>query len=761
MIKLNKLKLRNFKCYDNFETDIPDGFVLVIGRNGSGKSSLMEAIYASIVGRGFTKTLNQLLRENEEDGYIELQFTIDKDEYTITRYFGKYSKVELVKNNEVVSNASTIVKKLMEGLFPDSETLKIHFIKDISLKEYLLTIIDVEKFTEGINVLHQRYHNDVSNFESNILNLKKTKDQKQLEYDEINAKLQLYESQLFSVNEQLKTYNQINYDINYLLDLKQKQDVIKDKYTKFLQENMQLISSYDVQLQQIQQRKIQQIQKKGQVEKMLDEINNQLLKLEENIVDDLYKDAISKITETYNSKNHSVSSDINKLENQKAKIAATSDSETKEQISSFNFAKSSLEQETKQLQNKIEEHKQFIDKLDSKIKEVSESTCPECGSKLSEDKVKGMISVYEEKKKETEDLLNKHNQRIEQISITLEEKRKILLQTVDEIKRKSEDSISEINKQIEVFNLQLDSNKEKYNKLISLSKTSLLEQLNVDYATEVTTKQEALKNKLTSIQNEFSELSTNLARTENEYNVCLKAKKETEENFEIKKQNYYIQLLKESEISEDEYNLDTNLLVKQVTERNNLLASKTTIEELLKDVKERTKVIQENLEKVDNELQSIQEQYERSLVKYRMLQQLKNTRALRKYVFNQVSLFINENLKHFNLLMQLELEPDDNDNVNIYAVNMNGVRVPVEYLSAGESAVFKLSLYLVLERIFSTVKFPYLFIDENLDKLDSSNIKTVISALSQFKELNIYLITHKSEASDGDWDCIIDLGQDK
>ncbi len=50
---LTELKLTAFRCVERFEASIPQGRVLIIGDNASGKTTLLEAIYYLATGRSF------------------------------------------------------------------------------------------------------------------------------------------------------------------------------------------------------------------------------------------------------------------------------------------------------------------------------------------------------------------------------------------------------------------------------------------------------------------------------------------------------------------------------------------------------------------------------------------------------------------------------------------------------------------------------------------------------------------------------------
>ena len=50
---LKNIKIRNFRNLLNYETDLKPGITTLYGRNGSGKSSLIEAIYFLSIGSSF------------------------------------------------------------------------------------------------------------------------------------------------------------------------------------------------------------------------------------------------------------------------------------------------------------------------------------------------------------------------------------------------------------------------------------------------------------------------------------------------------------------------------------------------------------------------------------------------------------------------------------------------------------------------------------------------------------------------------------
>ena len=48
---VTRLSLRNFRSYERAEVRLGPGITVVAGRNGAGKSNLLEAIYFACTGR--------------------------------------------------------------------------------------------------------------------------------------------------------------------------------------------------------------------------------------------------------------------------------------------------------------------------------------------------------------------------------------------------------------------------------------------------------------------------------------------------------------------------------------------------------------------------------------------------------------------------------------------------------------------------------------------------------------------------------------
>lgn len=89
---LKKLKLINIRSYKELEITFPPGSTLLMGDVGSGKTSILLAIEFALFGLQPSQRGNSLLRNNEQEASVTLEFEIDDQEVIIERKLKKGSK---------------------------------------------------------------------------------------------------------------------------------------------------------------------------------------------------------------------------------------------------------------------------------------------------------------------------------------------------------------------------------------------------------------------------------------------------------------------------------------------------------------------------------------------------------------------------------------------------------------------------------------------------------------------------------------------
>ena len=57
------LRLQNFRCHQDYQVELPSELTIITGPNGSGKTSLIEAIYLAYQGKSWRSNFDQIRRQ--------------------------------------------------------------------------------------------------------------------------------------------------------------------------------------------------------------------------------------------------------------------------------------------------------------------------------------------------------------------------------------------------------------------------------------------------------------------------------------------------------------------------------------------------------------------------------------------------------------------------------------------------------------------------------------------------------------------------
>ena len=130
---LTNLKLENFKKYSSFEIGFDSGLIGIIGKNGSGKSTIFEAILFALYGELRNKGDKEVVRNanaSVKDAVtVELDFEIDTNEYKVIREFrGKSlsANAKLYKNNELITTGAKEVTQSIINLTKMNRDAFVH-----------------------------------------------------------------------------------------------------------------------------------------------------------------------------------------------------------------------------------------------------------------------------------------------------------------------------------------------------------------------------------------------------------------------------------------------------------------------------------------------------------------------------------------------------------------------------------------------------------------------------------------------------------
>lgn len=242
---INKIYLKNYRSHENKTIELARGINLILGKNGSGKSSVLEAIgntLFSINDRTGKKTGKTFISYGKKDCEIEIEFTANDDRlYSIKKIFKVTGKKTLQ------TSTTTILKDIASGVeYADEIENKLEELCGIK-KDYsnVYDNIIITKQNEFINVFkakpqdRAKIFNKIFNTDIYVemyegaLKIARDKYSQQSKNFEIQAKT-LTES-LDNIQELEKNYEAEIKNKEVLEEEKKSLSLLKEKYKNILE----------------------------------------------------------------------------------------------------------------------------------------------------------------------------------------------------------------------------------------------------------------------------------------------------------------------------------------------------------------------------------------------------------------------------------------------------------------------------------------------------------------------------------------------
>lgn len=124
MLKINSLVLHNFTCVSHAEFDFSDDkTILLIGKNGQGKSSILSAIALCLTGETRGTAFKDLIKLGKDDGYVKLNALINNKplDIEVTLHI-KNGRVRTIKYEDKIyinTDANDLIKSLEIDFYAD------------------------------------------------------------------------------------------------------------------------------------------------------------------------------------------------------------------------------------------------------------------------------------------------------------------------------------------------------------------------------------------------------------------------------------------------------------------------------------------------------------------------------------------------------------------------------------------------------------------------------------------------------------------
>ena len=389
-----KLKLRNFKSHENTVIRFNKGISVIVGENGAGKSTILEAISFALFKQHTGKKIDDLVRNNAQSMFVELEFDSNGRKYKIIREKKSSLKSSIYKKTSsdgeyvhVCTGDKEVSNEIRQILDIDSDLfLNAIYIRQGEIAELvdktpaekklliakLLGIDSLEKSWRNLLPIINDYENELSELKGKLYNSKELSD----ELDHKKAELNSLKERGLELEKQIDEVNGLRDEISEnKRNMEREKEIheahlnnleIEEKTLAKLEEDKRLIQD-NLDNIRVAEEKIDRLEKYvSKLDTYLDfeksVVSIQRLKEKENEIEDLLdsikkqKEIVADKKEGYN-KFLASDEDITRLNNEKVSYEKELATMTK------------LEKDKKDLLRQIENERNEIQEFFSEAKE--------------------------------------------------------------------------------------------------------------------------------------------------------------------------------------------------------------------------------------------------------------------------------------------------------------------------------------------------------------------------------------------------------
>jgi len=179
-MQLKKVHLINYKYFDDISIDFDSAVNCVVGKNGIGKTTILDSIYHLAFGKSYFNPISkQNIRHGEDFFMIDGSFYADEKQENITVSFKKNEKKIIKRNNKAYNKLSNHIGKIGlviisptdQDLIKEGSDVRRKFMDGVisqNDQNYLNTLIDYQKVLSQRNAL-LKYFAANNTFQSDTL----------------------------------------------------------------------------------------------------------------------------------------------------------------------------------------------------------------------------------------------------------------------------------------------------------------------------------------------------------------------------------------------------------------------------------------------------------------------------------------------------------------------------------------------------------------------------------------------------------------
>jgi len=776
---LSSLHLENFKRYNSYDIEFGEGFIGIIGKNGSGKSTIFEAIlfglYGELKNKGYKEIIRNANASQSDAVVVELVFELDGAQHRIIREFrGKTlsANAKLYKNEELTTSG---VREVTSAIIKLTKMSKDAFMHTLFASQKELTSLSTLKNEERKKMIRKLLGLEKIDFIENSL-VEKSRELKR-EIDAFREVL-IAEEELKNYQANIKENTQIcttlkkevdskNITLNNTrvkeLELKSELEIfVKTKETKQALQSEIELKKNSITAELTNQTKLttelQELAKKEEELKSLGNIKESYANLQNALKEQdklkefhLKKEGILKEQTSLTEQWRKSKADIALLKDEckEYELLLTNAKSTEDVLAQIELHVKSAQTKEREFLNIIAGEQRQIELTNEKIKSIQnlgkESACPTCTRPLLEEydnvinslasvvnnthqtKIKQsqreLEEVIKEKTAHEEQKKLKHKELTEltnKISI-IQSKQKDLQRADEHFKTVEQKGIQ--NKQ-ELEILAHYNYDEKVHDEIQTNFTTLEPKHNLSISLEIELKRTpTLKSELDATQKKITELTSTCSAKESEFKLI---------NYDEAKHK-----AKEAQTIEI-----ANLKEVQTAEINALHVQIATIEGEIKTIQNALDKNEEQLKKVQTKRDDLKdyEKIKTALAEFKT--------KLNAKIAPRISSIASEMYAQITKGKYQHIEVSNDFDFFIYD---EGKKYPIERYSGGEvdlaNLVLRIAISKTLTELSGASSIGFLAFDEVFGSQDESRRMEILEAFHTIKEQyrQIFLISHEME----------------
>jgi len=749
-MKIKSIELKNFLVHEDSVVDFVDGINIITGQNGSGKSSIVEAICYSLFGEAIYQGSGEhLIRHGKRDFLIKMVMSNNQRDVIIERRYKGFStnlygidgsksfQRYLLKNFNInykryVSTLLIRQKSIDEFIRKSPKGRMEEFERIIGI-DILKKIIDVNKriirdyeiYIKGFDYFKKK--NDLEEIEKAIdsilkENEEKIKNRENLEktLNELKERKKLleYAKELYKKLKDIENYEKEYIEIEKELERDKEVFEKYEKYKEIYKKAIEVKSAYE----------------------NLTKVNKELENIEK------HKEGYEKYQEYLNYLNDDKIKEIEsivkrgkeikeKLKNEFGEVNEEIINQFKQKEKELSERKQKIILRIGEIENEISQNQKILKELENVL-----GNCPICKRPLDENHKKMLIQ-------EAKTSINKLLLEKQQLKQELENIEKELLEVKGKLK--FEPIFEEYIKLKEIF----DKNRQNWEKLVKVKNYKMYEE---DY--KIYSQKFAFEKRKSEYENKIKEWNYNF----NFQEVI---------DFVEENRKFYENYLSKLSLK--------NQLKKEISKKREILLELENYKDIdFESIDAQIENIEKEIERISNEIGKLEgeieanerminefkirkedikkelDEYERKKSQKEIYEDL-NNRLLnlitieRKRSYENLKFFVQHYFNKFNLsdYKSIEIEFLD-ESMEIFLKNESGYDINVNSLSGGEKTALSLAIRLAIAQMLD-IKFKIFILDEPTDGMDDERIESLGELFYNFIKYNqdyqLIIITHEEE----------------